>query len=124
MTSKYVTELLKGKQKKLLEAMRLKSTEDVVAGTEITTANGKLYVSHGRDKDGNCVESIYSDFLIIKIYNSVPSEYDQDRYQNIMIELCGEEYRKDVKRFNKTERNNHDNDFRDGDFEEEEYEDQ
>lgn len=124
MASQFIENLPKYKQKILLEEMRIHPDEDVISSTEISGYGGKMYVVHGHTKSGIRVESIYTDFIIEKLYNSTPSEYDIDRYQNTMIKLCGEEYSKQVSEFNKKFRASHDKEYVEGDSEdEEEYED-
>lgn len=83
----FIDKLPNFKLVKLLEEMKAKPTENVVASTEISAYGGKLHVVHGKDHKGNLVESIYTDYYIEKIYGSTPSDYDQLRFQNTMKEL-------------------------------------
>ena len=117
----FIDKLTKDKQKKLLEEMRIKPNEDVIANTSISSYGNRLYVVHGRNEENELIESVYTDFFIEKIYGSEPSEYDQDRFQNIMISLCGEVYSARVEEFNKNHRSSHIKHYIEGDFGEEEY---
>ena len=120
----FIDKLTKAKEKALLLEMRMDPKEDVIAHTEISSYGGRLFVVHGR-KNGIRIESIYTDFLVEKIYGDTPSRYVQDRFQNTMINLCGPEYEKRVKEFNRKNRKNNSLDYAAGDFgEEEEYEDE
>ena len=61
---------------------------------------GKMYFYHTKENNINqYTTSIYDQFEIIQLYDLKPSEYDQQRYRNFMIEIFGEAYKKDCKKF-------------------------
>jgi len=121
--AKYIDKLPKYKEETLLKEFKIKPDEDVVASTEISAYGGKLYVVHGKNSTGERIESIFTDFTIIKIYSSTPSEYDIDKFQNVMEYLCGPQYAKDAKAFNNNFRKQHNSEFIEGNFDSEEYQD-
>lgn len=118
----FIDKLTKSKEQRLLSEMRKDPKEDIMANTEISSYGGRLFVVHGR-KNGRRIESIYTDYLVEKIYGDEPTNYIQDRFQNIMISLCGPEYERRVKEFNKKYRKDNSLTYDEGDFGEEEYED-
>lgn len=120
--AKYIDKLPKQKEQFLLKEFRIKPEENSIP--EISSYGGKLFVVYGENKDGDRVESVFLDYTIEKIYGGKPSEYDIDRFQNIMTYLCGPQYNKDANAFNKQFRPNHIKDFNENAFEEEEYEEE
>lgn len=117
--SEFIDKLPSTKTIQLLNRMKISESENVL-NAEVSARGGKLYVLHGKDKQNNYVESIYTDFLIIKIYNSTPSEYDQQIFQNEMMKLCGPAYCQKCKQFNKNRGEILNEDFTPGEFGDEE----
>ena len=72
---------------KLLEAMRYSSSENIVSTAQISCYGNKLYVVHGIDNKGQRIESVYTDYVVEKIYGDQPSTYDQFHFQAVMTEL-------------------------------------
>lgn len=97
---KYIDKLSNYKLLKLLEKMKIKSSENIITSCEISAYNGKVHVYHGKSESGEDVESVYDDYLIEKLYGCVPSDYDQIRYQYIMKEIAPKEYSDDCELFN------------------------
>ena len=119
--AEFIDKLPSSKITKLLNRMKINSSENVL-DAEVSGYDNKLHVVHGKDKHNNYVESIYSDYLIIKIYNSTPSEYDQLIFQQTMRELCGPTYSVKCDKFNKNRNKIFNGSFKEGDFcDEEEY---
>ena len=76
---------------KLLDAMKIDPKEDITNHTAICL-NGFLKVYHQsyanmKHKKRKEIISIFSDFKVIKLYNSTPSDYDQEHYRNVMCDI-------------------------------------
>ena len=66
--------------------------------------NGKLHVIHGKNNNKETIESIFCEFEIEKIYNCIPSQYDQKRFQNFMlydVYANDKEYKQKLEEFKK-----------------------
>ncbi|MCI8555851.1 MAG: hypothetical protein HFI85_04730 [Clostridia bacterium] len=62
--------------------------------------NGELHVWHSTTTTGKKIESIFKEFEIVQIYNGEPSQYDQRRFQNYMIETLEKfDYRKNLMQY-------------------------
>ena len=120
--AKYIDKIDKYKIEKLLDEMKIKPDEKPFYSSQVSTYEGKLHVSHGTTISGEYIESIYNDFVIELLYGSQPSEYDQEKYQNIMKVLCKSlgNYTADCEIFNASNRPNRKTYF-DGYFKDEEY---
>ena len=119
--AEFIDKLPTSKTVKLLNRMKIKTDENVL-NAEVSARGGKLYVIHGKDKNGDYIESIYSDFAIIKIYNCTPSDYDQLVFQQTMKELCAPTYAHKCNQFNRQKGKLSNDDFEIGNFDEEENE--
>ncbi len=83
----------------LIEEMRITKAERPCDANWIRV-NGVLHIFHeGYIKKKPRIESIFTQYQILKIYNVEPSLYDQKRFQNFMISLYGEDYATDLKNF-------------------------
>ncbi len=84
---------------KLLEEMRISKKENPKL-IFYNLINNKMRIFHSPiRKGGPKLESVFTQFEIIKIYNSEPSEYDQSRFRNFMISEFGDEYEKRLKSY-------------------------
>lgn len=107
--AEFIDKLHKSKHIILLDKMKMRAKEDVIGGTATSCHNGKFCVVHGKNGKGKYIESIYTDYYIELLYGYTPSKYDQIHYQDIMTELCGAEYAKKVKAFNRKNGNDFEN---------------
>ncbi len=99
---KYIDKLSTLEIEDLLTEMRISKNEDIKKLKYIKFA-GKLRVVHGKTENGENIESIYTDYEIQKIYNSVPSNYDQRKFQNSMVRFF-KNYAADLEEYQKSEK--------------------
>lgn len=94
------------KMLKLLEAFQIAPEEDIKDHTAICL-HGFLKVYHIsyaklKNKKRDSIVSIFKDYKVIKLYNSTPSEYDQEVYRNIMCAIFdegGNKYKRGLRKF-------------------------
>ncbi len=85
----------------ILTEMRISKLENIQKIPYIKFG-GKLRVVHGKNKAGDNIESVYTEFKIEKIYNSEPSNYDQIKFQNSMSRIF-KDYAQDLEDYQNSE---------------------
>lgn len=95
----------------LLEAIKIDPNEDLT-DTLVSCINGKMTVYHNAyakmHRSGE-VTSVFTDFKVISIYNSKPSEYDQQLYINVMSKIFkNQNYKEKARRALKKEKEDED----------------
>lgn len=93
----YLNKLTHNKLGKLLRLISIKpfeTDEYIILNSCISIYDNRLHILHGRDSDGDLIETVLTDFYVEKIYGFTPSLYDQVRFQETMKNLCSTESEK------------------------------
>lgn len=79
--------------------MRITQYEDIER-LPYSIHNGILKAVHGKNRYGEDIVTEFSQFELIRIYNSIPSSYDQKKFQNYMCNTLEEtDYKKDLEEY-------------------------
>ncbi len=97
---KYYLENMTQKQiRDFFVEMRISQREDI-ENLPYSIYNGILKAVHGKTKNGDDIVTEFTEFELIKIYNSDPSKYDQKKFQNYMCNtLENTNYKKDLNEY-------------------------
>lgn len=97
---KYYLENMTQKQiRDFFTEMRISQYEDI-EHLPYSIFNGTLKAVHGKNKRGEDIVTEFNQFELIRIYNSIPSNYDQKKFQNYMCNTLEKtDYKKDLDEF-------------------------
>lgn len=97
---KYYLENMTQKQiRDLFMEMRISQYEDI-EHLPYSIFNGILKAVHGKNKRGEDIVTLFSQFELIRIYNSIPSNYDKKKFRNYMCNtLENTDYEKDLEEY-------------------------
>ncbi len=80
-----------------IEKLNTQQTIALIKEFKISKREDENKMPYSIRNGGKKIESIFKEFEIVQIYNGEPSQYDQRRYQNYMIEALEKfEYRKNL----------------------------